>query len=105
MEVNCKANAKERRCGRAVRGDFFAVHPADLSTMETSRYTGTTSSGYPETGGAEVGVKIRCTLDDLLLDAELLSPAHVLRAYDGEEAFVMDALEAQYYELVSATPE
>jgi hypothetical protein len=50
-------------------------------------------------------VKIRCTLDGLLLRAEIPPGGAGLVAYDGDEAFLMEALEAVYYELVSATPE
>jgi hypothetical protein len=50
-------------------------------------------------------VKIRCTLDGLVLHAEMHPSADALVAFDGDEAFVMEALEALYYELVSATPE
>jgi hypothetical protein len=46
---------------------------------------------------------LRCTLDDLLLPAEILPAEGVLVAYDGDEGFVMERVEAQYYELVSAT--
>jgi hypothetical protein len=50
-------------------------------------------------------VKIRCTLDGLLLDAEMDPAGAALVAFDGEEPFVMEAVEALLYELVSATAE
>jgi hypothetical protein len=42
-------------------------------------------------------------LDGLLLPASLLGEEPSLVAYDGEEGFAMEALEAAFYELVSAT--
>jgi len=48
-------------------------------------------------------VTIRCLLDGLLLPATLHSEPPVLLAYDGDEAFPLEALEALYYELVAAT--
>jgi hypothetical protein len=50
-------------------------------------------------------VKLRCTLDGLLLDAYLQPAQRRLVAVDGEEAFVMEAVEAVYYEVVAATSE
>jgi hypothetical protein len=50
-------------------------------------------------------VLIRCTLDGLLLQAQIGQGQGSLVAYDGDEAFRMEALEATYYELVSATPD
>jgi hypothetical protein len=48
-------------------------------------------------------VTIRCLLDGLLLPAALRREAPPLVAYDGEEPFALEALEAIYYEVVSAT--
>ncbi len=48
---------------------------------------------------------LRCTLDGLLLHAEILPEDGSLVAYDGAEGFVMERVEALYYELVSATRE
>jgi hypothetical protein len=48
-------------------------------------------------------MKIRCTLDGLLLDATMRPDGTALVACDGDEAFVLEAVEALYYELVSAT--
>lgn len=48
---------------------------------------------------------LRCVLDGLLLPAEILPGGRDLVAFDGDEGFVMEALEALYYELVSASPE
>lgn len=48
---------------------------------------------------------LRCLLDGLLLPATL-APARLppaLVAYDGEEAFALEALEALFYEVVDAT--
>lgn len=47
---------------------------------------------------------LRCTLDGLLLHAEILAAEGALVAYDGDEGFVMERVEALHYELVSATP-
>jgi hypothetical protein len=43
-------------------------------------------------------------LDGLLLPATLRRGDPSLVAYDGDEGFAMEALEAVYYEVVSATP-
>jgi hypothetical protein len=48
-------------------------------------------------------VKLRCCLDGLLLDAFLHSSPQALIAFDGDEPFALEAIEAMYYELVSAT--
>jgi hypothetical protein len=40
-----------------------------------------------------------------LLPAALPPGRQELTAYDGDEAFAMEAVEAAYYELVSATPD
>ena len=48
-------------------------------------------------------MKIRCTLDGLLLDAHIGREPRSLVAYDGDEPFRMEAVEARFYELVSAT--
>jgi hypothetical protein len=50
-------------------------------------------------------VKLRCTLDGLLLHAEIHPGKGTLIAFDGDEPFQMERLEALYYELVSATPQ
>jgi len=50
-------------------------------------------------------VTLRCLLDGLLLPAALAEPGPSLIAFDGDEAFRVESLEAQYYELVSATSE
>lgn len=46
---------------------------------------------------------LRCVLDGLLLPAQVPPQATALVAYDGDEPFHLEALEALYYELVSAT--
>ncbi len=48
---------------------------------------------------------LRCTLDGLLLHAEIIPGDGSLVAFDGDEGFVMERVEAVYYELVSATRE
>jgi hypothetical protein len=48
-------------------------------------------------------VKLRCLLDGLLLPACFLDGDSRLLAYDGEEGFELEALEALYYEVVTAT--
>ena len=50
-------------------------------------------------------MKLRCRLDGLLLQATLPAGYRELLAYDGDEGFAMEAVEALYYEIVSATPE
>ena len=47
---------------------------------------------------------IRCLLDGLLLYATLRRERPALLAYDGDEAFALEAVEALLYELVAATP-
>jgi hypothetical protein len=54
-------------------------------------------------------VVIRCLIDGLLLPACVVwdpRPPGVpaLWAYDGDEGFALEAVEALYYEIVSATP-
>lgn len=48
---------------------------------------------------------LRCLLDGLLLPAALPPGRQQLTAYDGDEGFAMEAVEAAFYELVSATPD
>ncbi len=48
---------------------------------------------------------IRCLLDGLLLPATLRVEPTRLLAFDGDEAFALEAVEALYYELVAATRE
>jgi hypothetical protein len=44
-------------------------------------------------------------MDGLLLPAEFSAPAGRVQVFDGEESFHLEAAEALYYELVSATEE
>jgi hypothetical protein len=46
---------------------------------------------------------LRCLLDGLLLHAELRPGTRRLLAFDGDEPFLMEAVETTFYELVSAT--
>ena len=46
---------------------------------------------------------LRCVLDGLLLPGEFRPGTPPLMAYDGDEAFRIEAVEALFYELVSAT--
>lgn len=46
---------------------------------------------------------LRCLLDGLLLPATVVGYGPRLLAYDGDESFMLEALEAVYYEVVSAT--
>jgi hypothetical protein len=48
-------------------------------------------------------VILRCVLDGLLLPAEFCPEAPPLIAYDGDEGFCLEAVEALFYELVSAS--
>ena len=50
-------------------------------------------------------MKLRCLLDGLILPASLRSEWPVLVARDGDESFGLEALEAIYYEVVTATSE
>ncbi len=50
-------------------------------------------------------VLLRCVLDDLLLCATVRAEPPLLLAFDGDEAFALEAIEALYYEIVSATKE
>jgi hypothetical protein len=50
-------------------------------------------------------VTIRCLLDGLLLYASLRAEPLRVVVFDGEESFVLEAVEALYYELVAATGE
>jgi hypothetical protein len=50
-------------------------------------------------------VTLRCLLDGLLLPAYFPGGGPRLVAYDGDESFVLEALEATYYEVVVATAE
>ncbi|MBY0523722.1 MAG: hypothetical protein K2R98_10005 [Gemmataceae bacterium] len=50
-------------------------------------------------------MKLRCTIDGLLLDAVLRRSPLALIAFDGDEGFALEAVEALYYEVVEATPE
>jgi hypothetical protein len=50
-------------------------------------------------------VRIRCLVDGLLLDAFLCAHPPALIAFDGDEPFALEAIEAIYYELVEATRE
>jgi hypothetical protein len=47
-------------------------------------------------------VTIRCLLDGLLLNAIVGGREGPVTAYDGDEAFGMEAIEAAYYEIVEA---
>jgi hypothetical protein len=46
---------------------------------------------------------LRCLLDGLMLPAFLTGGRPPLIAYDGDEPFAMEALEARFYEVVEAT--
>jgi hypothetical protein len=50
-------------------------------------------------------VTLRCLIDGLLLPARFARPGGSLIAYDGDEPFALEALEAVYYEVVAATRE
>jgi hypothetical protein len=55
--------------------------------------------------GGNAAVTLRCVLDDLLLYATLCSEPPILLAFDGDESFQLEAIEALYYEIVAATRE
>ena len=46
---------------------------------------------------------LRCTIDHLMLIARRHPVEPVIVAYDGDESFEMERVEAAYYELVEAT--
>ncbi len=46
---------------------------------------------------------LRCVLDGLLLPGEFHPGTPPLLAYDGDEAFRLEAIEALFYEVVCAT--
>jgi hypothetical protein len=48
---------------------------------------------------------LRCVLDGLLLPARIGLGQPPLTAWDGDEPFQVERIEAQYYEVVSATEE
>ena len=48
---------------------------------------------------------LRCVLDGLLLGATVCAEPPILLAFDGDEPFALEALEALYYEIVTATKE
>ena len=48
---------------------------------------------------------LRCVIDGLLLPARVRAAHPRLVAWDGDEPFGVEALEARYYEVVSATEE
>ncbi len=48
---------------------------------------------------------LRCLLDGLLLPARIPQGQSALVAYDGDEPFALEALEAMYYEVVEASTE
>jgi hypothetical protein len=50
-------------------------------------------------------VLLRCRLDELLLPATMRTGLPPLVVYDGDESFLLEAIEATYYELLEATPE
>jgi hypothetical protein len=50
-------------------------------------------------------VMLRCVLDGLLLHAILYTEPPMLLAFDGDEPFALEAIEALYYEIVAATRE
>jgi hypothetical protein len=51
----------------------------------------------------DVRMMLRCVLDGLLLYARLWGEPPLLLAFDGDEAFALEAVEALYYEIVAAT--
>lgn len=48
---------------------------------------------------------LRCVLDGLLLWATVRAEPPLLLAFDGDEPFALEAIEALYYEIVTATKE
>jgi len=50
-------------------------------------------------------VTIRCLLDGLMLPALIRTHHPPVVAFEGDESFPVEAVEALFYELVSATPD
>jgi hypothetical protein len=50
-------------------------------------------------------VLLRCVLDGLLLCARVSAEPPILLAFDGDESFALEAIEALYYEVVTASRE
>ena len=48
---------------------------------------------------------LRCVIDDLLLPARWVGPGPQLIVHDGAESFVLEQVEALFYELVASTEE
>lgn len=48
---------------------------------------------------------LRCVLDGLLLGAAVRADPPLVVAFDGDESFALEAIEALYYEIVAATRE
>ncbi|HLW66635.1 MAG TPA: hypothetical protein VKS79_15075 [Gemmataceae bacterium] len=48
---------------------------------------------------------LRCKIDQLLLPARVCPKASAVIAWDGSESFLLERVEAVYYELLSATRE
>ncbi len=46
---------------------------------------------------------VRCVLDGLVLPAELRTGVPPVVVYDGDESFLLEPVEAVYYELLAAT--
>ncbi len=81
-----------------------ALTPTDLGSEGafTVRWRKKMKNGL--TGG-NAAVTLRCVLDGLLLYATLCSEPPILLAFDGDEPFQLEAIEALYYEIVAATRE
>jgi hypothetical protein len=61
------------------------------------------TSAIPDRLLRGVAVILRCVLDGLLLPCEFRPGTPPLLAYDGDESFRVEAVEALFYELVCAT--
>lgn len=48
---------------------------------------------------------LRCTLDGIAHRAKWSPAAGALVVFDGDESFEMEALEARFYQVISATPD
>jgi len=82
------------------------VHSTDLPIASRQRYSSIAFIISMELPSPEKEnfVLLRCTLDGLLLPARMLSTGQLV-ACDGDEYFVMDAMEAIYYEVAAASRE
>lgn len=84
--------------------DRFEKRPR-LPTLETRADSGYAEESERGKDAKEMPLTLRCLVDGLLLSATLQVEPLRLIAFDGDESFVLEAVEAIYYEIVTATRE